>query len=92
MSKKAIFSQCALPFWLDVAAELRDLYNWDICYLIGRKNRAKASKLFPNTVYHSKVEIRDNLAPDGCQFLKPAPLDKPLLTSLAHYESIFLKM
>jgi hypothetical protein len=92
MSKKAIFVQVALPYWLDVAAKLRDNYSWEICYLIGRKNRERASKLFPNTVYHSKGEIRDNLVPDGCKAVKLSPLDKPLLTSLSYHESIFLKM
>ena len=92
MPKKAIFVQVALPYWLDVAAKLRDSYSWEICYLIGRKNRERASKLFPNTVYHSKGEIRDNLVPDGCKAVKLSPLDKPLLTSLSYHESIFLKM
>jgi hypothetical protein len=92
MSKKAIFVQLAMPYWLDVAAKLRNNYSWDICYLIGRKNKERASKLFPNTVYHSKGEIRDNLVPDGCKAVKPSPLDKPLLASLSYHESIFLKM
>jgi hypothetical protein len=92
MPKKAIFVQVALPYWLDVAAKLRDKYSWEICYLIGRKSRERASQLFPNTVYHSKGDIRDNLFPEGCEAIKSSPLDKPLLTSLLYYESIFLKM
>ena len=92
MSKKAIFVQVAMPYWLDVAAKLRDKYSWEICYLIGRKNREKALKLFPNTVYHSKADVRGNRVPDGCEAIKPSPLDKSLLTSLSYHESIFLKM
>jgi hypothetical protein len=92
MSKKAIFVQVSLPYWLDVAAKLRDNYGWEICYLIGRKSQKRASQLFSDTVYHSKGEIRDNLVPDGCQNVKPPPLDQPLLTSLSYHESIFLKM
>jgi hypothetical protein len=92
MPIKAIFTQVALPYWLDVAAKLRDNYDWEICYLIGRKKKERFSKLFPDAVYHSKGEIRDNLVPDGCRAVKPSPLDKPLLTSLSYYESIFLKM
>jgi len=34
MPKKAIFVQVAMPYWLDVAAKLRDNYSWEICYLI----------------------------------------------------------
>ena len=30
--------------------------------------------------------------PDGCKAVMPSPLDKPLLSSLSNYESIFLKM
>ena len=92
MPPKAIFVQVAMPYWLDVAAKLRDNYSWEICYLMGRKNRERASKIFPNTVYHSKGDIRDNRVPDGCKAVKPSPLDKPLLTSLSYHESIFLKM
>ena len=85
MPKKAIFVQVAMPYWLDVAAKLRDNYSWEICYLIGRKNRERASKIFPDTVYHSKGDIRDNRVPDGCKAVKPSPLDKPLLASLSYH-------
>jgi hypothetical protein len=93
MSKKAIFAQTNRPYWVDVAANLRDTYGWDICYFIGSaKQREKALELFPNAVFHSKTEIRRKVVPDGCKEVKPSPLDKPLLSSLSDYESIFLKM
>ena len=92
MSKKAIFAQASVPYWIDVAAKLRDEYGWEICYFIGKKQREKALKLFPRAVFHTKAEFRRNLLPDGCKALIPSPLDKPLLSSLSEYESIFLKM
>ena len=88
MSKKAIFAQATLAYWVDVA----DNYGWDICYFVGSKQREKVLRLFPNTVFHSKAEIRKNFAPQGCKGIIPSPIDKPLLSSLSNYESIFLKM
>ena len=67
MSKKAIFAQTNLAYWVDVAARLRDNYGWEICYFIGSKQREKALELFPNAVFHSKAEIRRNVVPDGCK-------------------------
>ena len=92
MSKKAIFAQATLAYWVDVAAKLRDNYGWEICYFIGSKQREKALQLFPNAVFHTKAEIRKNLVPDGCKAVIASPLDRPLLSSLSDYESIFLKM
>ena len=91
MSKKAIFAQTNGEYWVDVAARLRDTYGWEICYFIGSiTQREKALELFPNAVFHSKAEIRRNVAPDGCETVKPSPLDKPLLSALSEHESIFL--
>ena len=92
MSKKAIFAQTNKAYWVDVAAKLRDNYDWEICYFIGSKQREKVLKLFPNAVFHSKAEIRRNIVPDGCKAVKPSPLDKTLLSSLSYFESIFLKL
>jgi hypothetical protein len=92
MSKKAVFAQTTLAYWVDVAVKLRDDYGWDICYFIGSKQQEKVLKSFPHAVYHTKDEIRNNLVPEGCEAVRPSPLDKPLLTSLSNYESLFLKM
>ena len=92
MSKKAIFAQAELPFWIDVAAKLRDNYGWEICYVVGSKNKEKVSKLFPNAVFHHKTEALRSHAPDECKAIMPSPLDERLLSSLSYHESIFLKM
>jgi hypothetical protein len=92
MSQKAIFAQTATEYWVEVADKLRRDNGWEICYFIGRKRLAKVAKLFPQAVFHTRAEIRKNQIPDGCEGVMPAPLDKPLLSSLFYYESIFLKM
>ena len=56
MSRKAIFAQTSEPYWVDVAAKLRDQYGWNICYFIGRKRQEKALKSFPYS------ELRDEKA------------------------------
>ena len=92
MAKKAIFAQAELAFWIDVAAKLGDNYGWEICYVVGSKDKEKISKLFPNAVFHYKPDALRNIAPDECKGITPSPLDEKLLSSLSHHESIFLKM
>ena len=93
MAVKAIFAHAGLPYWIDAAAELRDKYGWKICYFIGsRDQKEKAAGLFPDAVFQTHEEARENLAPQGCKIGSPAPLDKDLLSALSTYESIFMKM
>jgi hypothetical protein len=93
MSKKAIFAQTFLAYWIDVAAKLRDEHGWDICYFVGKESlKEKALKLFPEAVFHTKAAFLKNLVPDECKAVVPSPLDKELLLALSSYESIFIKM
>ncbi len=93
MSVKAIFPQVFQAYWIDVAAELRDKYGWDICYFVGKgRLREKSLKLFPRAVFHTKAAFLKNLIPDGCEAVAPSHLDKELLSALSLYESIFMKM
>jgi hypothetical protein len=93
MSKRAIFAHAELPFWIEVAAKLRDSYGWDICYFLGKRNqKEKTLKLFPHTVFHTNTEAKKNIVPEKCKSVVPSPLDKDLLSSMSSYESIFLKM
>jgi hypothetical protein len=56
MSKKAIFAQAFLAYWVDVAAKLQDEHGWDICYLVGKGSlKEKALKLFPEAVFHTEA-------------------------------------
>jgi hypothetical protein len=93
MSKRAIFVHAELPFWIEVAAELRDLYGWEICYFVGNvKHKEKALKLFPNAVYQTTAEAKTAQSPEGCKTFLRSPLDSQLLSALASHESIFMKM
>ena len=93
MSKKAIFAQTEQIPWVDVAAELRDQYGWEICYFIGGKKQSKkAAALFPDTVFHTKNRARNNQGPQGGDPIPAAPLDEALLSALSFHESIYLKM
>ena len=92
MSKKVIFAHAGLAFWLDVAAQLRDFYGWEICYLIGGGHKERALELFPDAVFHTHAEAKMNIMPQGCEAVRPSALDKSLITALSSNESIFIKM
>jgi hypothetical protein len=92
MSKKVIFAHAGLAFWQDVAARLRDVYRWEICYLIGGGQKERALKIFPDSVFHTNAEAKMNIAPPGCEAVKPSALDKSLITALSSNESLFIKM
>ena len=93
MSKRAIFAQVEQIAWVDVAAQLRDQYGWEICFFIGGNQQSKrAAKLFPNTLFHTKALARANIVPESCARIPLAPLDEALLQALAYHESVFLKL
>ena len=93
MSKRAIFVHAELPFWIEVAAQLRDSYGWEICYFVGRKEyKEKALKLFPNAVYQTTIEAKKAQRPEECKKFACSPLDGQLLSALASHESVFMKM
>jgi hypothetical protein len=93
MSKKAIFAQTEQIPWVDVAAELRDQYGWEICYFIGGKKQSKkAAAAFPDTVFHTKDLARSNQCPEVCNPIPSSPLDETLLSKLSYHESIYMKM
>ena len=93
MAKKAIFAQTEQISWVDVAAELRDQYGWEICYFIGGKKQSKkAATLFPDTVFHTKDLARSNRWPEVCNKIPSSPLDETLLSALSYHESIYMKM
>jgi hypothetical protein len=93
MPPKAIFAQAEQAYWVDVAAELQDKYDWELCYIIGgKKYSKKAFELFPHSVFHIKEESRKGIAPAVCNMVLPSPLDKTLLSAMSSYESIFIKL
>ena len=93
MTVKAIFSECSMPLWLDVAERLTQEHSWEPCYWIALPDfEQPVKKKFPNVVFHSTLDaIRGIDAPD-CTNLKFPPLDQPLLEDLSFCESIALQM
>jgi hypothetical protein len=93
MSKRAIFVHAELAFWIEVAVKLRNTYGWKICYFVGRKeHKEKTLKLFPEAVYQTTAEAKIAQRPEGCKTFVRPPLDSQLLSALAIYESVFMKM
>jgi hypothetical protein len=93
MSKRALFAHTFLKFWIDVAAKLRDNYDWEICYFVGKgRHKEKALELFPHSVFHTKAMLGKCHVPESCKAVVPSPLDKDLLSAMSSHESIFLKM
>ena len=93
MTVRAIFSECSMPLWLDVAECLTQEHNWQPCYWIASPDfKQPVKKKFPDVVFHSNLDaIRGIDAPD-CTNLKLPPLDQPLLEDLSFCESIALQM
>ncbi len=92
MTVKAIVAQCN-PVTLKIVVNLKEKHNWDICYIIGKKNAEKAArKHFPGIIFHDTYLLKKNLLPDECKSIKQQPIDKKLLSDLSYYESIVLKM
>jgi hypothetical protein len=92
MTVKAIVAQCN-PVTLKIVINLKEKYNWEICYIIGKRNAEDAARTsFPDIVFHDTYLLKKNILPDECKFIKQQPIDKKLLISLSYYESIVLKM
>jgi len=93
MAVKAIFSECSIPTWLNIAQKLNEQYDWIPCYWIGAKSFEKSvKKQFPNVVFHANADAVRGIPAPGCHHLKIPPLDQPLLDKLAFYELIALRM
>jgi hypothetical protein len=93
MSVKVIFAHATNPLWVKVAANLTDIYSWEICYLVGTSiTKQDIKKRFPKAVFHLKADAKRGLIPPECSQLELAPLDEKILNSLSTHESIALKM
>ena len=93
MTIRAIFANNGIAVWVDVAAYLRDKYGWEITYFIGPERTKKyALEKFPNAVFHTNAEAKNNSIPEGCTNIKTPPLDYNLISKLASDEPIMLKM
>jgi len=93
MRVNAIFSECSLPLWIDVADNLTKRYNWNPCYWIGDPDFGKqVKKKFPNIVYHSNLDAVRGIPSTECINLQLPAIDQPLIRNLSFAETIALRM
>ena len=93
MTVRTIFANCGLSLWVDVAAHLRDTYGWEIVYFIGPERIKKyALEKFPDVVFQTNAEAKNNRIPEACKNITIPPLDRNLISKLASDEPVLLKM
>src|ERR1700694_897698 len=55
MSIRAIFTECAYPFWVHIASQLAKTKNWQICYWVGLPDiQSLVTTQFPEIIFHNK--------------------------------------
>jgi hypothetical protein len=87
------FSSCALPFWVDVAGRLVEARGFEVCYWLGGSAIwPLVEERFPGAVLHRGADARDGRLPEVFDDMPTAPLDHDLLTAMAPYEVVVLKM
>ncbi len=93
MTVKVIFTECSIPFWIDVADTLAKQHQWKPIYWTARPDyKTIVTKRFPDIIFHSNIDaVRGIPAPD-CMNLPLPPIDQPLLKDLSFNESIALRM
>ncbi len=93
MNIKAIFTECSMPFWLDVAERLTHKHNWNICYWTGKPEfETIVKKKFPDITFHSNANAVRGIPPKEFCNKELYPLDQPLLEDLSICESLALRM
>jgi len=93
MVVKAIFSECSMAFWMDVAKELADNYGWHPCYWTGAASFERHVKArFPDIIFHDNNDAVRGIPPAECSDLGFVAPDQELLKDLAYHETLALKM
>jgi hypothetical protein len=93
MTVRAIFSECSIPMWIDVARRLEHESGWEPVYWTGSRGILDAVEYaFPNCVLHDNFAACRSLPAPELIDLPRAPVDEALLADLAPYESIALRM
>jgi hypothetical protein len=93
MTVKAIFDECSVPFWIDVADNLMKQYKWEPCYWTGDPDfRDLVKNKFPKVVFHSNLDAIRGIPVTECKNIQLPVLDQPLLEELAFCQSISLHM
>ena len=93
MTVNAIFCECSIPDWLDIASRLTNESNWKPVYWIAKPDFKKLVKeKFPDIVFHSNINAVRGIKSSDCDYLKPASLDQTFLENMSYCESITLRM
>lgn len=92
-TKKVIFAACSLPAFVDMAVLLRDRWNWDPVYWIGRSGVVEGLNAeFPATVFHEHGAAMWARPPEATEVFELPPISEHLLVELAECESLVLCM
>ena len=93
MTIQAIFAECSVPTWLDVAENLQKNHSWSMCYWTAKPEfNSLVKKRFPQTIFHANVDAICGIPAEECKDLPLPTLDQSLLHQLAYCESISLRM
>lgn len=93
MTVRALFVECSVPFWIDVAGHLKRQFAWEPCYWTGDPTfKEPVRSKFPDVVFHPNIDAARGIPASECRTLQHAVIDQPLLEELAFCQSISLHM
>ncbi len=92
MRYKAIYSECSLPVWVDVAKILLTENEIEPCYWTGDWIEKAVREGFPRVVFHKNGDALRGIPPSELAGMPTKAVDQALLRKLAYDESIVLKM
>ena len=93
MAGKVIFSECCVPYWVEVALKLREENNLEPCYWIAREEFTPyIKKTFPEVVIHRGMDAIRGVPPKDLPDFPLGILDKEIIDNLAVYESTVFSM
>lgn len=89
---RVILAHSGLAYWMKVGLRLQQIPGWEIVYVVGNDSPDHpVHHNFPGAVFHHHKRAVRGLAAEGLA-LTPTALDAPLLSAMAPYEGIFLRM
>ena len=90
---RVIFSECSVPFLVDMAGMLADEHGWEPRYWVAHPAMRPAVKArFPGAVFHSSLDAARGIPSGEFPEDRLAPVDETLLAVLSADEPIVLKM
>jgi len=93
MTVRAIFVECSVPFWIEVADSLKKQFAWEPCYWTGDPAfEPLVRSKFPTIVFHPNLDAIRGIPARECTTMQLPALDQPLLEEFAFCQSISLHM